>query len=64
MNDPHELMSCKELAAALHRNVSFLYAMRRHGFRMPGDRGTLQSARDWLAVNGGPWTKAWEEHPK
>jgi len=38
----------KELAAALGRSRTYVYAMRAQGFRMPGNMATLQQALDWL----------------
>jgi hypothetical protein len=46
-----KLLSCKELAWSLNRNVTYIYAMRRAGFAMPGDRATVQAAIEWLADN-------------
>jgi hypothetical protein len=44
----NELMSCKELAAALKRTPSYISAMRRDGFPMPGNRATVNQALVWL----------------
>jgi hypothetical protein len=49
-----ELLSIKELAQKLKRSVRYVLAMRRRGFRMPGDRTTLTSAIDWLDKNPRP----------
>jgi hypothetical protein len=46
-----KLLSCKELAWSLNRNVNYVYAMRAAGFSMPGDRATVQAAIEWLADN-------------
>jgi hypothetical protein len=46
-----KLLSCKELAWSLNRNVNYIYAMRAAGFVMPGDRATLQMAIEWLSEN-------------
>lgn len=54
MKNAHELLTCKELADALRRNVSFVWAMRRRGFRMPGGAATLDEARQWLQANPRP----------
>lgn len=59
MTDPNELMSCKELAYALKRDVSYIYTMRTRGFRMVGDRATVNQALEWLASNPLPWSKLW-----
>ena len=49
-----KLLSPKELADALTRPVSYVYAMIRIGFPMPGYRATLSEARKWLSVNPNP----------
>jgi hypothetical protein len=43
-----ELLSRKELAMKLKRAPSYITAMKRLGFRMPGGRATLQEARAFL----------------
>ncbi len=48
------LLTSKEIAAALRRNVSYVYAMKRRGFDMPGGRATLDEARSWLRLNPAP----------
>lgn len=48
-----ELMTVKELAAAMKRSPWYVYAMRRAGFPMPGGTATVQEARDWLAARPG-----------
>lgn len=53
MNE-EKLLKPKELAAALRRNVSFVYAMRRRGFVLPGGTATLTEARAWLILNPYP----------
>lgn len=47
-----KLLTIKELAAELRRSYGYVLAMRARGFRMPGNRATLQAALEWL-----------EEHP-
>jgi hypothetical protein len=58
MNEPQppeeELLDCKTLAERLNRNRSYIYAMRRQGFPMPGERATLAEARRWLATHPEP----------
>jgi len=51
--DP-ELLSPKELAARLKRHTSYVYAMKRRGFRMVAGRTTLQAALVWLTKNPYP----------
>lgn len=53
-NDEHEMKSCKELAAALGRERTYVAAMKRRGFWMPGGRATIAEARAWLARNPPP----------
>jgi hypothetical protein len=43
-----ELFTCKELAGELKRHVSYVYAMKARGFKMRGDRATLEEALVWL----------------
>ena len=49
-----ELLSCKELAAVLKRPQSYVYAMRRRGFKMIAYRTTLAAALKWLEANPQP----------
>ena len=63
MNEPprswdEELLSSKELASKLGRNVSYIWAMRRCGFRMLAGRTTLSLALEWLSDNPRPWSVA------
>lgn len=46
-----KLLTCKELAWSLNKNVSYIYAMRKAGFHMPGGVATVESAIEWLAEN-------------
>lgn len=48
------LLSVKELALALNRARSFVAAMKRRGFPMPGGRATLFQAVQWLVDNPNP----------
>lgn len=48
------LLSGKELANALGRERTYITAMKRLGFQMPGGRATLTEARAWLARNPAP----------
>ena len=47
----NELLSGKELAAALKRTPQYVSAMKRDGFLMPGNRATLNQALIWLHEN-------------
>lgn len=42
------LMDAKGVAAALSRHPNYIYDMRTAGFLMPGGRGTVRSAMQWL----------------
>ena len=48
------LLSVKELALALNRSRTFVEAMKRRGFVMPGGRATLFNAVRWLIENPHP----------
>lgn len=54
---PEELLTSKELAYALKRSVTYVYAMRAQGFIMPGGRATLREAQSFLARNPAPRVK-------
>jgi hypothetical protein len=58
-----ELLTSKELAAALKRSLDYVYAMRKAGFPMPGKRATLAAALTWLADNPNPTRKAKPTNP-
>lgn len=51
---PEPLLSGKELANALGRERTYISAMKRAGFVMPGGRATLTEARAWLVRNPAP----------
>lgn len=53
MNE-EKLLSGKELAAALGRERTYIFWMKRRGFQMPGNLATLKEARAWLARNPPP----------
>lgn len=48
-----ELLFPEELAAALRRSRTYVFAMKRAGFEMPGGSATLTEAREWLRENPG-----------
>ena len=49
---PHDgLLSVKDLACALRRSRTYVFAMKRCGFFMPGGRATLSQAVEWLMGN-------------
>ena len=50
------LCCCKELADELGRHPSYIYAMRRDGFVMPGGLSTVNAALGWLGDRPG-WRK-------
>jgi hypothetical protein len=49
-----QLLSIKELAFTLRRSQNYIFAMKRHGFKMPGHQATLRAALAWLARNPPP----------
>ena len=51
MNDPETLLSVKELAEALGRNRTYIFAMKRCGFLMPGNRSSVRLAMSFLSRN-------------
>lgn len=58
-----ELLTPKELAAALKRSLDYVYAMRKAGFPMPGKRATLADALVWLSDNPNPTRKPKPANP-
>lgn len=57
--DPDELLTIQELADALKRSRRYVAAMRRIGFRMPGDRATLRAALVFLEKRPWPTSRRW-----
>jgi hypothetical protein len=57
MSQTDKLLTPKELAFELKRPPSYVYAMVRRGFAMPGWRATLTEARGWLLENPAPHKK-------
>lgn len=53
-----KLYGAKELAQLLRRDVSYVYAMRRLGFVMPGGTATITEAREWLLTHPCPRSRA------
>ena len=51
-----ELLTVKELAQLLKRHESYVWAMRRQGFRFIAGRTTMTAALRWLASNPNPWS--------
>ena len=49
-----ELLTHKELAAALKRSYTYVAAMKRRGFRVVAGRTTLSAAILWLTKNPTP----------
>lgn len=52
-----ELLSIKELAQKLKRSESYIFAMKRQGFRMLAGRTTLSAALKFLAVTPSPCSR-------
>ena len=47
-----DLLYPQDLAEALgKRSRTYIYAMKKAGFRMPGGTATFEEARDWLRNN-------------
>jgi predicted DNA-binding transcriptional regulator AlpA len=56
MTRAHEqLLTVKELAAALRKSEKYVYVMVAKGFGMPGRVATVSEARKWLARNPSPF---------
>ena len=49
-----DLLTTKELAAALGKSRTYVCAMKRCGFIMPGGTATVAEARAWLVRNPCP----------
>ncbi len=58
-----DLLTSKELAAALKRSDDYVYAMRKRGFPMPGERARLADALAWLSDNPNPTRKLKPTNP-
>lgn len=52
-----DLLSVKELASAIGRNRTYVFAMKRKGFSMPGNRASIRQAISFLVRNPAPWSK-------
>lgn len=47
-------LTIKELAAGLGHNRTYVHAMKRKGFMMPGNRACIRDAKAWLVRNPPP----------
>ena len=54
MTHTKDLMTTKELAQALKKSRSYVQAMKRRGFQMPGGVATVDEAREWLRSHPEP----------
>lgn len=46
------LLNCKELGEELNRHATYVYAMKRAGFKFNyGNRTTLENALNWLKAH-------------
>jgi hypothetical protein len=54
--DEPELLTAKELAWKLKRNVSYVRRMTSCGFKMVAGRTTLEAAMVWLSEHGRPYS--------
>jgi DNA-binding CsgD family transcriptional regulator len=52
-----KLLSIKEIADRLGRSESYIFAMKRNGFKMTGNRATLTEARSFLLICPKPRAK-------
>lgn len=57
-NGAPQFYSPKQLAGIFNRDVSWIYAAKRHGFPMPGHRATVESFVSWLSQNPTPRGRA------
>ncbi|TXH52225.1 MAG: hypothetical protein E6Q97_16630 [Desulfurellales bacterium] len=57
-----KLLSIKELASALGRSRTYVHAMKRLGFRMPGNRSTIESALQFLELHPMPRSRSREQN--
>lgn len=57
MIETDQLLSAKDIAQRLQRHVTYVYAMKRRGFRMPGERATMRMVLVWLSRNPHPRAK-------
>ncbi len=57
LSQPEKLLTRKELAAEIRRNIAFVYAMEQCGFLMPGGRCTLTAAINFLTKCPRPYSK-------
>lgn len=51
MYSNHELLFSEELADALRKSRTYVCAMKKSGFKMPGGTATIGEARAWLREN-------------
>ena len=61
-HNKEQLLSVKEVAYALGRNVSYIYRMRKLGLKMPGGRITLGEVKAFLEKNPVPWQNYRKKH--
>ena len=54
MIHPTPLFTCKELADVLRKHVSYVYAMRRRGFKMPANVASVGMAVRFLQRDPNP----------
>lgn len=53
-SDSEQLLDAKGLAKRFGVHISYVYAMKRKGFRFVARRTTFQAAWRWLESNGSP----------
>lgn len=49
-----QFYSAKQLASIFNRNIGWIYAAKRRGFSMPGNRATIEALVFWLSENPNP----------
>lgn len=54
MTRTEQLLTIKELSGALRKSRSYVQAMKRRGFQMPGGVATIAEAREWLKTHPEP----------
>jgi hypothetical protein len=54
MDPKSDLLTAKELAQQIRKHVTYVYAMRRLGFPMPGRVATLSAALRFLQKHPAP----------
>lgn len=59
--DDNAYLTSKEIANRLRKHISYVYAMRRAGFQMPGRVAQFRAVIIWLRKNPSPRAKTRED---